>query len=88
MTIFWLLAIMAAITAFVSGLAMISYVKLKKGNSEKVHIWFLPILTLLEYYRIKKEEGRPYGILGVVYPVSMAILIICAFYWIFLTGEF
>jgi len=88
MTVFWLLAIVAAITAFVSGLAMINYVKSKKGSSEKVHIWFMPILTLLEYYKIKKEEGRPYGILGVVYLVSMAILIGFAFYWIFLTGEF
>lgn len=88
MTGLWILAIASAITAFISGLAMISYVKSRKGKSEKVHIWFMPILTLLEYYKIKKGEGRSYGFLGVVYPFSMAILIACAFYWIFLTGEF
>ncbi len=88
MIVFWLLAIVAAITAFISGLAMISYVKSKKGSSEKVHVWFMPILTLLEYYKIKREGGLPYGFWGVVYPVSMAILIACAFYWIFFAGEF
>ena len=74
--------VIALATAYISGWKIMSYLVNKGVIEKKVPLRCLSFSNLLKFYELKKHENGNYGIVGTLYIISAAILLIMSVYFI------
>lgn len=75
----------AFLSAYICGWKIVSFLEhnsiIKKNTPMRLVSWF----SIFKYYKIKKERDGTYGLIGIVYAISLAILLVAGIIFLFQT---
>ena len=81
----YLIVSIAFLSAYICGWRIVSFLEqnsiLKKSTPMRFVSWF----SMLKYYKIKKERDGTYGFVGIVYIISLVILMGVGIFYLFET---